>query len=496
MFYKKKSNYSFSVPSRLIFQSAHQPSGSSSQENSRNLTASDEITHLTNTISQLGDKGFNSKKIKKRLKENHNNDTTRIVQYIMNGSKLKSIDTNVYAKIHNSSIDTEANRDAIIDSLVDNYMRQKSQIVKQTRTAVRHLAPFKNRIQPKASDQFNMPPKTEIPADFNTINPEIARLEQYKSKHSKDLGKSKHDQLTTPKTPLARQAITAQIDLKTDPDRPNATISDYEDSINPFSKETNSNNRTRRVLDGYLYGIHIFNGGDKAGKNMINMEMQKTKKLYSEKWGNRLDYTDLQYGMHLKPYLEVVKSYSKFDRVHGLMASLLLMNDTYSQNLSQKNKYERYLINQFQKLKALDTKDNEDAQLDFLFKIKPSTEAVNTTNWHQTTAKIKRLTDPSRNNALIGEYQGTKSIKHDIARALLDAEGAAAGAIVGSLGGPEGTIAGAVAGGVETNRLLEQSNTRRQLEGAMFAGSIWGGMDESKEIYKQAGKLYNNSGVY
>ncbi len=504
MFYKNRSNYSFSIPSRLIFQFANTPQNSSSQENSEHvLTASDEIHNLKGTIAQLRGENCTSDEIKTKLKADFSNDTTRIIQHIMNGSRPRSIDPQVYAQIHSSSIDTEVNRDLIIDYLVDNYMNQRREIIHTTRNTVRNLSVSNTRTAPEASSNFNVLAKTKIPTDFNGINPQIAQLKRYKAAHSKNLGKSENDQLTIPKIPIDRKAITAKIDFKTDPDRSNATIPDYEDSWNPLSKETNSNNRTRRVLDGYLYGIYIFNGGDKAGQNMINMKMKKAEKLYSEKWGNRLDYTDLQYGMHLQPYLERVKSFSKFDRVRGLMASLLLMNDTYNHKPAQKNKYHQYLISQFQKLQALDTKDNEDIQLNFLFKIKPSIGALNTIKRYQTAAEIKNLTDPSRNNALIGDYAGSKSIKHSIEKGIIEGTVGLAGAVVGggvgAIAGPPGelggTIAGATGGVMEGEKAADSllgPNTRRQLEGVMFAGSIWGGMAESKKIYRQAGKLYNS----
>lgn len=287
--------------------------------------------------------------------------------------------------------------------------------------------------------------------DSNQDSPELVKLQELldKREQAKNKGQESRQQLDRS---IGYQGRMQIVDLLTSP--VGGKIDDYDDGLT--GNDTDESNPTRFRLNGFLYAHDIFAGGGQAGVTAINEGIEKPYELYHVTFGDsRLTMRDLEEGMSLRNYFAEASQYTKFDKVIGIIAGLESLSDSKINDNSRKRDYKEYLKSQFEELQTPDKKNNENAQIQFLFGIKSLADFLHSDDeWRAEYNRIDKLTDPNSIDAKITDYPGTFSKDKD-------------------------------------------SKTRWQLNGYLYSVYLFNGKDSaaSNREFQRATKMFNDSGV-
>jgi hypothetical protein len=185
----------------------------------------------------------------------------------------------------------------------------------------------------------------------------------------------------------------AKIDRLTDPDAPNAKITDY-----PGWGADNKNNKTRQNLNGFLYSLHLVAGPKTAEREFERaVEMYKKSDLITSDFSQEMlegkaqdrklsadmidpilgpvliadyFYRGGKDGFGLGEYLKEAATYSKHEQVKGVIAGLLLQAEGHNKTNPE---YSKYLID---KIHSLSFEEGEDMQMAKLSTIRQPKEAA------------------------------------------------------------------------------------------------------------------------
>ena len=246
-------------------------------------------------------------------------------------------------------------------------------------------------------------------ADKNIAKPEVAKrykthlTEKFEQLKDKDVAKNEEKQL---QILYSIQSLTeligansnwrsnfAKIDRLTDPDAPNAKITDY-----PGWGADNKNNKTRQNLNGYLYSIQLVAGEMSAESEFERaVEMYKKSDLITSNFtqemiegeahsrklsGDMIDpisgpllvadyfYRGDKDGFGLGDYLKQAETYTRHEQVKGVVAGLLRQAEGHKKDNPE---YTKYLID---KIQSLSYEEGEDMQMAKLSTIQQPKEAA------------------------------------------------------------------------------------------------------------------------
>lgn len=365
---------------------------------------------LAQEIKKLEDGGKNEADIRYELKGRQQEISRQAFDGALRDLKVTYRENEQDVQVTYSKLAIHSNA-AIVTRATSIYEKFQKAYLSDVDKAVDQYAKEKATTSGKTREALEAVPAATAPVDLEAANPETARVQEILNKHRgiqektrTDLAALREDQKEVYK------GRTNYIDALTNPQ--GGMIDDYDDGF--WGPENDYTSYTRARLNGYLYASDIFTGGSEAGKKAVEEAIKEPYELFSAWHGSRLDMKDLEGGMALKGDFDKVKPFTtfneegaRFDRAIGTMAGLLRMTDNVIKDKKIHDAYYAYLLGEFAKInKDADLKNNEERQIEFLYKLQSFAEFINAnTHWRADFAKVEQLTDPDRKgDDVINDY--------------------------------------------------------------------------------------------